>query len=196
MFFKMTQNQLERKLKILRAAAMSFATFGFHVSDINEIAKNAGVGKGTLYRYFQNKEDLFFESVKFCADEMYDYIAERLENADYDKFAETLFDAHQDYYHDHKDAYIFVSKALSQMPKTIVHLFHEVHKEKMELLKQKLQKGVEAGKIKNVDLDVLIKMLDVISQLFFLTKDISPDTEDYQCVKETFVNVFNYGILK
>ena len=44
MFFKMTKNQIERKLKILKAAIASFANSGFHLSDIGAIAKTAGVG--------------------------------------------------------------------------------------------------------------------------------------------------------
>ncbi len=195
MFFKMTKNQLERKLKILKAAAVSFATFGFHISDIDKIAKNAGVGKGTLYRYFQNKEDLFFESVKYCMDEMYEEIGKKLENVGYDNFVAVLFDAHMDYYREHKDTYLLVANAILQMPQNSINFFHELHREKMKIILDKLQSGVKAGILKNVDLEILVKMLNVISQLFCLTKDISPEADDYERVKKTFVNVFNYGLL-
>ena len=196
MFFKMTKNQLERKLKILRAAAVSFATFGFHISDIDNIAKNAGVGKGTLYRYFQNKEDLFFESVKYCMDEMYNEIGKKLENVGYADFVGVLFDAHMDYYREHKDTYMLVANAVLQMPETAVNFFHEMHKEKMKVILGKLQSGVNEGAVKDVDLEVLVKMLNLVSQIFCLTKDISPEADDYERVKKTFVNVFNYGLLK
>ena len=195
MFFKMTKNQLERKLKILKAAAVSFATFGFHISDIDKIAKNAGVGKGTLYRYFQNKEDLFFESGKYCTDEMYDEIGKKLENVSYDHFVEALFDAHMDYYREHEETYMLVANAILQMPQNSINFFHELHKEKMKIILDKLQSGVEAGKVKNVDLEILVKMLNLVSQSFCLTKDISPEADDYVRVKETFVNIFNYGLL-
>ena len=195
MFFKMTKNQLERKLKILKAAAVSFATFGFHISDIDKIAKNAGVGKGTLYRYFQNKEDLFFESVKYCMDEMYEEIGKKLENVRYEDFVGVLFDAHMDYYREHGETYMLVANAILQMPQNSINFFHELHKEKMKIILDKLQSGVEAGKVKNVDLEILVKMLNLVSQSFCLTKDISPESDDYVRVKETFVNIFNYGLL-
>ena len=195
MFFKMTNNQLERKLKILKAAAVSFATFGFHISDIDKIAKNAGVGKGTLYRYFQNKEDLFFESVKYCMDEMYEEIGKKLENVRYEDFVGVLFDAHMDYYREHGETYMLVANAILQMPQNSINFFHELHKEKMKIILDKLQSGVEAGKVKNVDLEILVKMLNLVSQSFCLTKDISPESDDYVRVKETFVNIFNYGLL-
>ena len=195
MFFKMTKNQLERKLKILKAAAVSFATFGFHISDIDKIAKNAGVGKGTLYRYFQNKEDLFFESVKYCMDEMYEEIGKKLENVRYEDFVGVLFDAHMDYYREHGETYMLVANAILQMPQNSINFFHELHKEKMKIILDKLQSGVEEGKVKNVDLEILVKMLNLVSQSFCLTKDISPEADDYVRVKETFVNIFNYGLL-
>ena len=196
MFFKMTKNQIERKLKILKAAVQSFASSGFHISDIDNIAKNAGVGKGTLYRYFQNKEDLFFESVKYCMDEMYDEIGKKLENVGYDNFVAVLFDAHMDYYREHKDTYLLVANAIIQMPETAVDFFHELHKEKMKVILGKLENGVREGAVKDVDLEILVKMLNVLSQLFCLTKDVSPEADDYERVKKTFVNVFNYGLLK
>ncbi|MBO4441201.1 TetR/AcrR family transcriptional regulator [bacterium] len=195
MFFKMTKNQLERKLKILKAAIKSFAASGFHISDIDNIAKNAGVGKGTLYRYFQNKEDLFFESVKYCMDEMYDEIGKKLENVCYEDFVGVLFDAHMDYYREHGETYMLVANAILQMPQNSINFFHELHKEKMKIILDKLQSGVEAGKVKNVDLEVLVKMLNLVSQIFCLTKDISPEADDYVRVKETFVSVFNHGLL-
>ena len=196
MFFKMTKNQIERKLKILKSAVKCFAASGFHISDIDNIAKNAGVGKGTLYRYFQNKEDLFFESVKYCMDEMYDEIGKKLENVSYNDFVGVLFDAHMDYYREHEETYMLVANAILQMPQNSINFFHEMHREKMKIILDKLQSGVEAGKVKNVDLEVLVKMLNLVSQIFCLTKDISPEADDYERVKKTFVNVFNYGLLK
>ena len=134
MFFKMTKNQIERKLKILKSAVKSFAASGFHISDIDNIAKNAGVGKGTLYRYFQNKEDLFFESVKYCMDEMYDEIGKKLENVSYNDFVGVLFDAHMDYYREHEETYMLVANAILQMPQNSINFFHEMHREKMKII--------------------------------------------------------------
>jgi AcrR family transcriptional regulator len=45
---------------IVQAAAQVFAQKGFSGTVMAEIAVQAGVGKGTLYEYFDSKEDLFF----------------------------------------------------------------------------------------------------------------------------------------
>ena len=50
----------EQKEKILVAAAQLFGTQRFHEVRMDDIADVAAVGKGTLYRYFEDKEDLYF----------------------------------------------------------------------------------------------------------------------------------------
>ncbi len=52
------------KEKILDAALEVFSEKGFHVATVDEIAEHAGLGKGTVYRYFANKEALFNELVR------------------------------------------------------------------------------------------------------------------------------------
>src|SRR5712692_12086686 len=45
--------------RILAAAEKRFAAFGYRRTGIAEIAREAGVAAGTLYRYFENKEEIF-----------------------------------------------------------------------------------------------------------------------------------------
>ena len=49
----------KRKL-IIQAAASVFAHKGFTGTLMAQVAVAAGIGKGTIYEYFQSKEDLFF----------------------------------------------------------------------------------------------------------------------------------------
>ncbi|WP_461834424.1 TetR/AcrR family transcriptional regulator [Desulfothermus sp.] len=50
---------MDTRTKILKAARLEFAKNGFHATLVSDIAERAGVGKGTIYRYFSSKEDLF-----------------------------------------------------------------------------------------------------------------------------------------
>lgn len=49
----------KKRLKIQAAAAEMFAANPFHKVLMSDVAEAAGVGKGTLYTYFKNKEDLY-----------------------------------------------------------------------------------------------------------------------------------------
>lgn len=52
---------------IMRAAAGEFARLGFDQANINVIAEQAGIGKGTIYLYFENKRELFLEMLRSIA---------------------------------------------------------------------------------------------------------------------------------
>lgn len=49
----------ERPNEILDAALRIFARRGLHKTRLEEVAKEAGISKGTIYLYFKNKEELF-----------------------------------------------------------------------------------------------------------------------------------------
>ena len=48
----------ERKASIMLTALGLFAKNGFHGTTISSIAREAGISKGLLYNYFENKNDL------------------------------------------------------------------------------------------------------------------------------------------
>lgn len=54
----------QRQNDIIKAARKLFADKGFEVS-LDEVAKEVGLGKSTLYLYFKNKESLYF-AVTLC----------------------------------------------------------------------------------------------------------------------------------
>jgi len=54
----------ERVQLILAAALEEFVELGFAAARLDSIAERAGVAKGTVYLYFENKEALFEEAVR------------------------------------------------------------------------------------------------------------------------------------
>jgi len=53
----------EKKECILSAATRLFARFGFKKTSVDQIAKDAGVAKGTVYLAAETKEDLFYQAI-------------------------------------------------------------------------------------------------------------------------------------
>jgi len=49
----------ERPKELLSAALDAFVERGFAATKLEDVARKAGVSKGTLYLYFENKEELF-----------------------------------------------------------------------------------------------------------------------------------------
>lgn len=55
----------EKQTDIMQAAIRVFSEHGFDGAKMEFIAKEAGIGKGTVYEYFESKERLFEEILKF-----------------------------------------------------------------------------------------------------------------------------------
>ncbi|MEW8987515.1 MAG: helix-turn-helix domain-containing protein, partial [Bacillus sp. (in: firmicutes)] len=49
---------VDRRTRIIEAATQSFSLYGYKGSTMDQIARLAHVGKGTIYRFFPNKEEL------------------------------------------------------------------------------------------------------------------------------------------
>jgi len=58
----------KRSVQILEAAARVFAQKGYHAATTKEIAAEAGVSEGTIYNYFDSKEDLLLSIPRLISD--------------------------------------------------------------------------------------------------------------------------------
>ena len=60
---------LEKRAKILQAAKSIFLNMGYHATNMNQIAKEAGVTKLTVYNHFQDKGNLFICAIEESCEE-------------------------------------------------------------------------------------------------------------------------------
>jgi AcrR family transcriptional regulator len=60
----------DKRLRIMQAAEKLFSTRQFHEISLEEVARVADVGKGTIYLYFSDKEDLFYQTAVSGYDDM------------------------------------------------------------------------------------------------------------------------------
>lgn len=65
-----------KRKEILRAALELIAEKGFHGSPMADIAERAGVGAGTIYRYFKNRDDLISSLYKDNYERLKDFLIE------------------------------------------------------------------------------------------------------------------------
>ena len=59
----------EKRVEILKAALKVISVMGFEGAKMEDIAKEAGVGKGTIYEYFDSKNTMFTEMLRHCTEE-------------------------------------------------------------------------------------------------------------------------------
>lgn len=61
------EKKRQTRKAILEAAMTLFGTSGYEQTSVEQLAKAAGVGKGTIYSYFQTKSEIF---LALCEDEL------------------------------------------------------------------------------------------------------------------------------
>lgn len=59
----------EKRIDILNAAIKVISEAGFEGAKIEDIAKEAGIGKGTVYEYFESKNTLFLEMIHYSVEQ-------------------------------------------------------------------------------------------------------------------------------
>ena len=69
-------SKMEKRDEIVRAALELIAENGFHGAPMAMIADKAGVGAGTIYRYFENKDVLINELYRELEQRLYDVLME------------------------------------------------------------------------------------------------------------------------
>ncbi len=69
------EQKLHRQEEILAAAFEVFAAHGYEAARIDEVARQAGIAKGTIYLYFRDKEQLFRAVVRSLVQKRFDVLA-------------------------------------------------------------------------------------------------------------------------
>lgn len=67
---KAEENKQKKRAALLQHAYALFANKGIANTSISEIAQNAGVGKGTFYFYFKDKDDLLDKLIALKAEQL------------------------------------------------------------------------------------------------------------------------------
>ena len=72
------EQKRQRRAQILAAAAELYGQHGFEGVSLNSIARNAGLAKSNLYRYFSGREEIFLGLVADDYAEYVDALGDRL----------------------------------------------------------------------------------------------------------------------
>jgi AcrR family transcriptional regulator len=64
-----------RPAELIEAGLQEFALHGFATARLDDVARRAGVAKGTIYRYFPDKEALFLAAVRSRVTPVFDEMA-------------------------------------------------------------------------------------------------------------------------
>ncbi|MFO7785691.1 MAG: TetR/AcrR family transcriptional regulator [Thermodesulfobacteriota bacterium] len=195
----MKQNKNKEKyLRIIGAATRVFARRGFYQAKVSEIAREAGVADGTIYLYFENKDDilisLFEEQMKIVLSNMREQIAatespvEKLERFSL---------SHLKLIEQNKDMAEIIQVELRQSSKFMKSYKNEHFAEYLDLIADIVRKGQQDGLFKKDVVPDLAKRalfgaLDELSRYWVLSTRRKYDIETAaKQISETFL----YGLV-
>ncbi|MDX2205554.1 MAG: TetR/AcrR family transcriptional regulator [Hyphomicrobiaceae bacterium] len=149
--------QAARRDEILKAALAEFAAHGFEAARLDDVAKRAGVAKGTLYLYFADKTALFEELVRTAAAPVIERLADLSEAPDVPAplLLATFFEVFRTQVLG-TDRKLLLRLVLSEGPRfpEIAAFYHaNVVSRGMALLRKVIARGVARGEIKNAALE-------------------------------------------
>src|SRR4051812_30348895 len=153
----------ERPRQILDAALEVFGERGLALARLDDIAKRAGVSKGTIYLYFPNKEELFREMVRDIVVGQLE-AAERAISESTGSATDTLVDFMRNYWQRVRGPQF---GPLFRLIHAEIHNFPDLGRfygEEVVLRQQRLiagivQRGIDSGEFREVDPYLAARML-------------------------------------
>lgn len=144
--------KVSTKERILAAALEVFSEKGFHLATMDEIADRAGVGKGTLYRYFRHKETLFNELVRLRLEELERNAMAVLDGQDdvltmITKYIRTYFE----FFDRNQRLYRLIVQERLDVGEQVQDLYVKKVMRRIPLLKRKIYGASQQGVLKDID---------------------------------------------
>ncbi len=153
----------ERPKQILEAALEVFGERGLSVSRLDDIAKRAGLSKGTIYLYFPNKEELFREVVRSTVVsniETSEQEISAMSGSATDALRRSLR-AYWLFIRSAKFAPLFrlIHAEIQNFPDLARFYAEEVVSRRLRLIASIIERGIESGEFRRVDPLVAARML-------------------------------------
>ncbi|HPY97080.1 MAG TPA: TetR/AcrR family transcriptional regulator [Candidatus Cloacimonadota bacterium] len=187
----------KKRADLIKAAIKTFAQKGFHRTKISDIAKKAKLADGTVYLYFENKDDLLIK----CFEEM---IIDLMEKADQrlqaieDPLEKMLnfIDLHIDYCEKNRDAAKLIIIELRQSPE-----FYEKYpdfwpiKNYLNYLTKLCKEAIDAGRIREVDPDLLTTIIFGSLDFSITAWLLSKSTIDLKRIRNGVADILHKGLI-
>lgn len=139
-----------KRQKILDAAVEILNQKEYYKSPISEIARKAGVAKGTIYLYFKSKEELYFSIIFMLLDKVRDMADEIQKKSILANQKLLLFlKKHSDFIGRYRNIFLTVRQNLKPEEKKCQHEMHLKFGELLNIIVKIIDEGIKKGEFKN-----------------------------------------------
>jgi AcrR family transcriptional regulator len=147
------RRKAERPKEILEAAFVEFSRNGYAATTLDQIAERAGVTKGTIYVYFENKEHLFISMVREVMRAALDTVHEMFET--HEGSTADLLRAQFSFIYQHivedrrrREVVRMLIAEAPRFPELADRYHEEILRPCLDMLRQAIQRGIDRGEIR------------------------------------------------
>ena len=150
------KKQLSRR-KILDAAREVFFRDGFMAANLDEVAQKAGVAKGTLYRYFESKAELYVAVLVHNADAFVERMQQTIDPVlSPDEQIRRIGLFYFKHYCENREYFrIFCAienqRLIGELPEKLVRAVTDVWTRCLQILSDQITRGVREGSFRDCD---------------------------------------------
>lgn len=172
---------IDRRQYILDAATKSFSLYGYKATTMAQVARLANVGKGTIYTFFANKEELFNEIITKHISDM-----EQAANESIDPKKPFKENVHQALYkmlgfrREHQLTIKLVQEQRDIGTPIVNEVMKKVEESTLQFIKDKINQAMEKGEIKqcNPEIFAFILLKVYVALIFDWEKSRDPLTKE------------------
>lgn len=195
------REKLYHKSEIIRAALILFSKKSFHDVSMQEIAEKSEFSVGTLYNFFENKDSLFSELIRSCAQKIHDTLIPIFEETEDDKTKISKYiKAHKQIANENAR---IIRMYLLQYPNSFLTIKPEIDpvadalRDKIQSkLSDVLKSGISKGLFKDVNPNIsallLLAQLESVTLQHVMYQDKTSIEDAISIIEELFMD----GILK
>jgi AcrR family transcriptional regulator len=150
------QKKAESRRRILEAAKDVFFRDGFMRANLDEMAEKAGVAKGTLYRYFESKADLYVAVLALNSEIFDEHMKGHAVGATALDRLRNLASFYFNHWMEHPDYFqifwaIDNESVIGDLPKEVVEEISTLWDSSLQVVNQVLEEGVRDGELVECD---------------------------------------------
>ncbi|KAB7704959.1 TetR family transcriptional regulator [Bacillus aerolatus] len=172
---------VDRKQQIIEAATNSFSLFGYKATTMDQVARLANVGKGTIYTFFKNKEELFDEIIQSLIAEMREVAEEAVDPSlsFYENAHRALFQILQ-FRKRHQLTIKLFQEGKEMGTPAVIEVMTMMEDAILSFIKEKISLAVEVGEIKpcNPEVTAFVMLKLYISLIFDWEQRKEPLSEE------------------
>src|SRR5690606_27668082 len=184
---------IDRKQLIIEAATKSFSLFGYKATTMDQVAKLASVGKGTIYTFFKNKEELFDEIISTLIRDMKMVAEEAMdENSTFYENAHRILFRLLEFRKSHQLTIKLFQEERDIGTQAVVEVVQRVEQAIINYMKDMIQEAIDRDEIKpcNPEITAFVMLKLYVSLIFDWERSHAP------LEKEEISNLFQLYFFK